>query len=59
MKRDVDRNAIREMLEHLETRLETYLVEWRRGLGIQKWPEAGIDHKEQRPVAIDREGKRR
>jgi hypothetical protein len=27
----------------LETRLEVYLVEWRREFSIREWPEAGID----------------
>jgi hypothetical protein len=57
MKRDVDGNAIREVLGDLETRLEAYLDEWRRRLGIQKLPEAGIDRKERRPVATEREEK--
>ncbi len=60
MKRDVDGNAIDEALSNLETRLESYLVEWRRALGIQEWLEAGIDRKEQqRPAATEREEKRR
>jgi hypothetical protein len=59
MKRHVDRNALQEVLGDLETRLEAYLVQWRRQLGIQEWPEAGIDRKEHRPVATDREEHRR
>ena len=46
MKRDVDGNAIHEALGNLETRLESYLVECCRELGIQEWLEAGIDRKE-------------
>jgi hypothetical protein len=59
MKRDVDRNTIQEVLTDLETRLEAYLVRWRRELGIQKWYEAGTDQKEHRSVAIEREEQRR
>ena len=54
MKNDLDRNAIQEMLGNLETRLEEYLVEWRRELSIREWPEAGINCR-QRPIATDRE----
>jgi hypothetical protein len=43
MKKNLDRNAIQEVLENLETRLEAYLVEWRRELSIREWPEADID----------------
>ena len=60
MKRDVDGKAIHEVLCALETKLEAYLAEWRRDLGIQERPEAGIDRKEQQhPVATEREEKRR
>jgi hypothetical protein len=52
MKSDVDSSALQEVLEDLETRLEAYLAERRRDLGIQERPEAGIDRKEeQRPGA--------
>jgi hypothetical protein len=59
MKRDVDRNALHEVLSNLETKLEAYLAEWRRDLGIQERPEAGIDRKVEHRVATEREGKRR
>jgi len=55
----VDRNKVQQVLGDLEVRLEAYLVQWRRELGIKKWPEAGIDRKEQRPVATEREEQRR
>ncbi len=35
MKSDVDRDALREVLGDLESRLEAYLFEWRRLLGIE------------------------
>jgi hypothetical protein len=35
MKSDVDRDALQEVLGDLETRLEAYLVEWRRLHGIE------------------------
>jgi hypothetical protein len=57
MKRGVDGKAIHEVLCALETRLEAYLAEWRRDLGIQERPEAGIDRKERRPAATEREKK--
>jgi hypothetical protein len=59
MKRDVDSNTIQEVLGDLEARLKAYVVQWRRELGIKKWPEAGIDRKKQRPVATEREEQRR
>jgi hypothetical protein len=37
MKSDVDRDALQEVLGDLETRLEAYLLEWRRLLGIEDW----------------------
>jgi hypothetical protein len=43
------------VLGDLEVRLEAYLVQWRRELGIKKGPEAGIDRKNRRPVATERE----
>jgi hypothetical protein len=58
-KGDVDDNAIQEALRDLETRLEAYLVEWRRQVGIQKAPEASIDRKDSRLVATEREEQRR
>lgn len=59
VKSEADKNALREVLEDLETRLEAYLVEWRRQLGVQERPGASIDHDEQPPVANDREESRR
>jgi hypothetical protein len=54
MKRDG--NTIHEVLGTLETRLEAYLAEWRRVLGIQERPGTDIDRKEQQlPVATERE----
>lgn len=35
MKRDMNRNTIQEVLGDLEARLDAYLVEWRRELGIE------------------------
>jgi hypothetical protein len=58
-KGDIDDNAIQEALRDLETRLEAYLVEWRRQVGIQKAPEASIDRKDSRLVATEREEQRR
>jgi hypothetical protein len=43
MKKNLDRNAIQEVLGNLEARLEAYLVEWRRELSIREWPEADKD----------------
>jgi hypothetical protein len=40
----VDRNAIKEILGDLETRLEAYLVEWHRELGLRGVSEVGIRH---------------
>ena len=59
MKSKADKNALQEVLEDLETRLEAYLVEWWRQLGVQKRPEASIDHDEQHPVVNDHEESRR
>ncbi len=58
-RKDMERNAIKEVLGDLETKLGAYLVEWRRRLNLLEWPEAGIDRKEQRPVATEREELRR
>jgi hypothetical protein len=55
MNRDGD--AIQEVLGDLETKLEAYLGGWRRRLSIQDLPEAGIDRKEEHPVATEREKK--
>src|SRR5215212_6809730 len=49
--REVDRNAIQEILGDLETRLEAYLVEWRRELGLRGVSEVGIDRTERLPAA--------
>jgi len=43
MKSDVDRDALQEVLENLETRLKGYPVEWRREHGIRGASESGID----------------
>jgi hypothetical protein len=51
----VDRNAIQEILEDLETRLEAYLVEWRGELGLRGVCDAGIDHTERLPAVSGRE----
>ena len=53
--REVDRNAIQEILGDLETRLEAYLVEWRGELGLRGVSEAGIDRTERLPAAPGRE----
>ena len=52
---EVDRNAIQEILGDLETRLEEYLIEWRRELGLRGVSEAGIDRTERLPTATGRE----
>ena len=53
--REVDKNAIQEILGDLESRLETYLVEWRRELGLRGMSEAGIDRLERLPATTGRE----
>jgi hypothetical protein len=58
-RKDMERNAIEEALGDLEARLEAYLVEWRRRLNLQGWPEAGIVRKERRPVATEQGEQRR
>jgi hypothetical protein len=55
MKSDVDRDALQEVLENLETRLKAYLVEWRRRFDIHDRPEASIDRGERRQAASERE----
>jgi hypothetical protein len=55
MKSDVDRDALQEVLENLETRLKAYLVEWRREHGIRGASESGIDRIERLSVATERE----
>ena len=55
MKSDVDRDALQEVLENLETRLKGYLVEWRREHGIRGDSESGIDRIERLPAATERE----
>jgi len=35
IERDVGRNVMQEVLGDLEAKLEAYLVDWRRPLGIQ------------------------
>jgi hypothetical protein len=55
MKSDVDREAIQEVLENLESRLKAYLVEWRREHGIRGASESGIDRIERLPAATERE----
>jgi hypothetical protein len=54
MRSDVDRHALQEVLGNLETRLEAYLVEWRRRLDIQDRTEVSIDRGE-RQAASERE----
>ena len=46
---------MREVLGDLETRLEAYLVEWRRRLDIQDRTEASIDRVERPRAAPERE----
>jgi hypothetical protein len=53
--REVDRNAIKEILGDLETRLEAYLVEWRREVGLRGASEGGIDRIERIQVETGRE----
>jgi hypothetical protein len=55
MKSDVDRDALQEVLENLETRLKAYLVEWRRRFDIHDRNEASIDRGERRQAASERE----
>jgi hypothetical protein len=55
MKSDVDRDALQEVLENLETRLKAYLVEWRRRFDIHDRTEASIDRGERRQAASERE----
>jgi len=55
MKSDVDRDALQEVLENLETRLKGYPVEWRREHGIRGASESGIDRIERLPAATERE----
>jgi len=55
MKSDVDRDALQEVLENLETRLKAHLVEWRREHGIRGDSESGIDRIERLPAATERE----
>ena len=52
---EVDRNALREILGDLETRLEAYLVEWRGGLGCRGDSEASNVRSDRRPAATKRE----
>ena len=59
MKKDVNRNEIQEVLADLEIRLESYLVGWRCRLGIRQEPVVGIDRKDRRPLATEREEQRR
>jgi hypothetical protein len=54
---DLDRNALQKVLGDLETRLEAYLVEWRRQLGLQERTEASFDRNERRQAAAEREKK--
>jgi len=55
MKSDVDRDAFQIVLGDLETRLEAYLVEWRRRFDIHDRTEASIDRGERRQAASERE----
>jgi len=42
----VDKDAKQEILKDLETRLEAYLLEWRRELDLRGVSEGGIDRPE-------------
>ncbi len=53
MASDVDKQALSEGLKNLETRLEAYLLEWQRQLGLPKRPCDGIDPKERPPVGTE------
>jgi hypothetical protein len=55
MNGEVDKVAKQEILKDLETRLEVYLVEWRRELGIRGASETGIDRIERLPAATERQ----
>ena len=55
MKSDVDRAALQKVLGDLESRLEAYLVEWRRRFDIHDRTEASIDRGERRQAASERE----
>jgi hypothetical protein len=55
VKSHVDRDALQEVLENLETRLKAYLVEWRREHGIRGASESGLDRIERLPAATERE----
>jgi hypothetical protein len=55
MRSDVDRHALQEVLGDLETRLEAYLVEWRRRFDIQERIQASIDLGERSQAASERE----
>jgi hypothetical protein len=55
VKSDVDRDALQEVLENLETRIKAYLVEWRREHGIRGASESGIDRIERLPAATERQ----
>jgi hypothetical protein len=49
---EVDKDAKQEILKDLETRLEAYLLEWRRELDLRGVSKVGIDHAERLPAAI-------
>jgi hypothetical protein len=51
----VNRNAIQEILGDLETKLEEYLVGWRRDLRLQDASETGIDRPERLPETTERQ----
>jgi hypothetical protein len=51
----VDSNAIQEILGDLETRLEAYLVEWRRELGLRGVSEVDIDRAERLAATTERQ----
>ncbi len=53
----MNRDALREVLEDLEVRLEAYLTEWREQLGIQEDVGACIARDERPPASIERKKK--
>jgi len=57
MKSDVDRAALQKVQGDLESRLEAYLVEWRRQLGIQRRPESSNERKGRSQTATEGEKK--
>jgi hypothetical protein len=54
----VEKDAKQEILNDLETKLEAYLVEWRRELDLQGVSKGGIDRVERLPAATGRQKER-